>query len=242
IPAWHISCSTIINIYLGNYIDIHGGGIDLKFPHHECEIIQSNIINNNNKNLAKYWIHTNMLTINNKKMSKSLKNIILPEDIVNGKLKILKYKKFNFFIIKFYLLQTHYRKQINFSYKNLKNAKKNYYNVINIYKKLKKIKKNKKSIIKIDNILKKIYNNFNNDFNIPLVFSNLIKINKVLNKCIYNKLNISKKNYKIIKKIYKIFIINIFSLKKKPQKKEKKIIKKIIKIREEMRKKRIYEF
>ncbi|WOX79351.1 cysteine--tRNA ligase [Candidatus Shikimatogenerans bostrichidophilus] len=245
-PGWHIGCSTMSNKYLGNYFDIHGGGIDLKFPHHECEITQSNIINNNNYNLAKYWIHTNMLTINNKKMSKSLNNFIIPNDIINGKLNITNYKKINPIIIRLYFLQTHYRKIINISNKSLINTEKNYKILLNILKKIKKIKPKLKtsSNININNIYKIFYLSINDDFNIPLLIYNLFKINNIIDKCINKELNI---NFNDINKLYnliKIFLIDILGLKFKKKRKInfKKIINKIYEIRNEMRKKKNYYF
>ncbi|WOX79094.1 cysteine--tRNA ligase [Candidatus Shikimatogenerans bostrichidophilus] len=246
-PGWHIGCSTMSNKYLGNYFDIHGGGIDLKFPHHECEITQSNIINNNHYNLAKYWIHTNLLTINNKKMSKSLNNFIIPNDIINGKLKITNYKKINPIIVRLYFLQTHYRKIINISNKSLINTEKNYKILFNILNNIKKIKPNLKtsSEININNIYKIFYLSINEDFNIPLLIYNLFKINKIIEKCINKKLNINLKDIKLLYSLIKIFLIDILGLKFKKKNKSinyNKIINKIYDIRNEMRKNKLYYY
>ncbi|MDH3004496.1 MAG: cysteine--tRNA ligase [Candidatus Shikimatogenerans sp. JK-2022] len=244
IPGWHIGCTTMSNKILGNFFDIHGGGIDLKFPHHECEIIQSNIINNNNNNLAKYWIHTNVLTINNKKMSKSLNNLIFPYDLIKGKFKITKFKKINPLIIKLYLLNTHYRKNINFSYNNLKKIIKNYFNLLNCFNKIKKIKtKNYTSTyINIKNLYIKCYNSINNDFNIPLLIYNLIKINNIIDKCYKNKLQINNYDLKNINKLMNYFLIDILGFKKIKIKKNKniKLINNILKIRNKLRKNKLF--
>ncbi|WGH25611.1 MAG: cysteine--tRNA ligase [Candidatus Shikimatogenerans bostrichidophilus] len=175
LPGWHIGCTTMSTKYLGKYFDIHGGGLDLKFPHHECEIAQNNVINNNN--MAKYWIHVNMLNINNKKMSKSLNNFIYLD----------KFKKINPLIIKLYFLQTHYRKIINFSFKSLKKTSKIYYYLINYFNRIKKIKLYKKSNINIKKLYYNCYYAINDDFNIPLLIFNLIKINKIIDLCIIKK-------------------------------------------------------
>ncbi|WGH24761.1 MAG: cysteine--tRNA ligase [Candidatus Shikimatogenerans bostrichidophilus] len=247
IPGWHIGCTTISNKLLGDYFDIHGGGIDLKFPHHECEIIQSNIINNNNNNLAKYWIHTNMLTINNKKMSKSLNNFILPYDIIKGRYKITDNVDINPFIIRFYLIQTHYRNKLNFSYKNLKNTINKYFNLLNIFNKFKRIipKNNTSSYINIVSIYDKCYNSINDDFNIPLLIFNLNRINNIIDKCINNILQISKDDLNKLKKILKYFLIDILGLKKIKGKKQtniKIVINNLLKLRNEMRIKKDYEY
>ncbi|MDH3004838.1 MAG: cysteine--tRNA ligase, partial [Candidatus Shikimatogenerans sp. JK-2022] len=243
IPSWHIGCSTLSNKYLGDFLDIHGGGLDLKFPHHECEIVQSNIINNNKKNLAKYWIHTNMLTINSKKMSKSLKNFIYPEDLIKGKLKITKNEKINPFIIKLFFLQTHYRKKIKFSLKTIKNTYFNYKYILNFFKKIKNIKLHKISTFNINILCIKCYKSIIDDFNTPLLIKYLIKINKVIDKCLINEIKINKKDFKKLKKIMKIFIIDILGLKpkknKKKNKNKKKLINKLLKFRNEIRKKKL---
>ncbi|WGH26039.1 MAG: cysteine--tRNA ligase [Candidatus Shikimatogenerans bostrichidophilus] len=244
VPGWHIGCSTISNKYLGSYFDIHGGGIDLKFPHHECEISQCNIINNNKNNLAKYWIHTNMLTINNKKMSKSLNNYINPYDLIKGKLKITNYKKINPMIIRLYILQTHYRNNINFCYNSIIDTKKKYKKLFNIFYIIKKIKVKKKTsyYINIKNIYLNCYNSINNDFNIPLLIYNIFKIKNILIKCLNNELQITLNDLLKLKNLIKIFIINILGLKKKKKKIKNNIIKKILKIRNEMRKNKMYYY
>ncbi|WGH24578.1 MAG: cysteine--tRNA ligase [Candidatus Shikimatogenerans bostrichidophilus] len=245
IPGWHIGCTTMSNKFLGEYFDIHGGGIDLKFPHHECEIIQSNIINNNNNNLAKYWIHTNILTINNKKMSKSLNNYILPYDIIKGRYRITDNININPLIIRLYLIQTHYRNNINFSYNNLRKTINIYYNLLNIFNKIKRIKTQNitSSYINILEIYENCYNSINDDFNIPLLIYNLNKINNIIDECINNVLQINKSDLYKLNKILKYFIIDILGLKKEKNKKSiniKKIINNLLKIRNEMRIKKDY--
>ncbi|MDH3004627.1 MAG: cysteine--tRNA ligase [Candidatus Shikimatogenerans sp. JK-2022] len=248
VPGWHIGCTTMSNKLLGDYFDIHGGGIDLKFPHHESEIILSNFINNNTNNLAKYWLHTNILTIKNKKMSKSLNNLILPYDIIKGKFKITNNNNINPFILKLYLIQTHYRKKISFSYKYLKTTTINYLNLLKIFKiiKLIKPKKNTSSSINIKQLYNECYTSINDDFNIPLLLSKFFYIKKILLKCLNNKLQITNKDLNYLKKLIKFFIIDILGLKiiknkkKTNTNKTKKIIKNILKIREEMRKDKLY--
>ncbi|WGH27578.1 MAG: cysteine--tRNA ligase [Candidatus Shikimatogenerans bostrichidophilus] len=242
-PGWHLGCSTMSNKYLGNYFDIHGGGLDLKFPHHECEISQCNVINNNKYNLAKFWIHTNMLIINNKKMSKSLNNYIIPDDIINGKLNFLNYKKINPIIIKLYFLKTHYRKVINFTKKSLIEVKNDYKYLLSFFKKIKKVTPKKKSSINYEKICNNCYEYINDDFNIPLLIYNLFKINKLIEKCIINELQITLEDLNKINFFMKTFIIKILGLKKVKKKLNyNKLFKKIFKIRNDMRKKKIYFF
>ncbi|MDH3005100.1 MAG: cysteine--tRNA ligase, partial [Candidatus Shikimatogenerans sp. JK-2022] len=213
-----------------------------------CEITQSNVINNNKNNLAKYWIHTNMLNINYKKMSKSLNNLILPYDIIKGKFKITKFNKINPLIIRLYLLQTHYRKIINFSFKSIKNTINNYFNLLNIFNKINKIKPKKRTSINIKiNLLYEIcYKSINDDFNIPLLIYNLIKINKIIDKCLNNELQITFNDLNKINQLMKIFLIDILGLKKIKNKiknyKMNILINKILKLRNEMRKNKLYIF
>ena len=111
-PGWHLECTAMSNKYLGEEFDIHGGGIDLKFPHHDCEIAQA--VGYTGKQPAKFWIHTNMLTLNNKKMSKSLDNNILPDDLFSGENNFFS-KPYDPNVIRFFFLQAHYRNELDIS-------------------------------------------------------------------------------------------------------------------------------
>ena len=113
-PGWHIECTAMSNKYLGDIFDIHGGGIDLKFPHHECEIAQSNVCFGTNA--ANYWVHANMLTLNGQKMSKSTENNILPDEIFSSGSPLLS-KTFSEPTVKFFMLQAHYRSVLDLSEK-----------------------------------------------------------------------------------------------------------------------------
>ena len=122
-PGWHLECSAMSTKYLGETFDIHGGGMDLKFPHHECEIAQSKA--SNNVNPVNYWMHANMLILNGQKMAKSTGNYILPNEIFNGENKILS-KAFTPSATRFFMLQAHYRSILDFSSKALEGSEKGY--------------------------------------------------------------------------------------------------------------------
>ena len=111
-PGWHLECTAMSQKYLGSQFDIHGGGMDLKFPHHECEIAQAESIHK--KSPVKYWLHANMLTLNGKKMSKSTGNNILPEEMFSGENKIFK-KSYSPMVVRFFMLQAHYRSILDIS-------------------------------------------------------------------------------------------------------------------------------
>ena len=126
-PGWHIECTAMSNKYLGDIFDIHGGGIDLKFPHHECEIAQSNVCFGTNA--ANYWVHANMLTLNGQKMSKSTENNILPDEIFSSGSPLLS-KTFSEPTVKFFMLQAHYRSVLDLSDDALLASEKGYNKII----------------------------------------------------------------------------------------------------------------
>ena len=122
-PGWHIECSAMSHKYLGKKFDIHGGGMDLKFPHHDCEIAQSEAAYNQNP--ASYWVHTNMLTLNGRKMSKSTENFILPENLFSGESDMIE-KGYNPMVVKFLMYQAHYRNTLDLSNESLLASEKGY--------------------------------------------------------------------------------------------------------------------
>ena len=133
-PGWHLECSVMSSKYLGHTFDIHGGGMDLRFPHHECEIAQCTGMHNLTP--AKYWIHTNMLTVNGQKMSKSLGNSFLPQDLITGNHPLL-IRGYTPMTIRFFMLQTHYASTLDFSNDALNASAKAYIKILNALKILK---------------------------------------------------------------------------------------------------------
>lgn len=187
-PGWHLECSVMSSKYLGETFDIHGGGMDLKFPHHECEIAQSVGITGHNP--VKYWLHTNMLTVNGQKMSKSLGNSFLPEELFTGSHDLLK-EPYSPMTVRFFILQSHYSSTLDFSNDALKAAAKGYKKMINGLVLAKKLKFNSdssstvdESIVKqINGIIDNCYRAMNDDFNtaqaIAHIFNLLKKINSI---------------------------------------------------------------
>lgn len=167
-PGWHIECTAMSTKYLGDVFDIYSGGIDLKFPHHECGIAQSIALHG--KIPGNIWLHTNMLTINGEKMSKSIGNIIIPYDILT---------KFSSDVIRFFILQTHYRSNLSFSKKALISAEKGYNSIIDSFMFLDKLLTKKKyisiSTLDIENWKQKCYHAMNDDFNSPLLIAHLFE-------------------------------------------------------------------
>jgi cysteinyl-tRNA synthetase len=130
-PGWHIECTVMSTKYLGETFDLHGGGMDLKFPHHECEIAQAT--GANGKSPVKYWVHSNMLTVNGQKMSKSLGNSFLPSELFSGNHKLLE-KGYSPMTVRFFMLQSHYSSTLDFSNEALNAAEKGFKKLNNALK------------------------------------------------------------------------------------------------------------
>jgi cysteinyl-tRNA synthetase len=181
-PGWHLECTAMSKKYLGDHFDIHGGGMDLKFPHHDCEIAQSKA--HTGKDPAKYWIHANMLTLNNKKMSKSTGNNILPVELITGKNNIFS-KPFDSNVIRFFFLQAHYRNVLDISDSSLIASEKGYNRLLEIIKRVKEVEvSNEKNDILFNTIKEwenKCYACLNDDFNSPMLIAELFNSTKFIN-------------------------------------------------------------
>jgi cysteinyl-tRNA synthetase len=185
-PGWHLECSVMSTKYLGKSFDIHGGGMDLKFPHHECEIAQS--ISAYEQLPAKYWVHANMLTINGQKMSKSLGNSFLPEELITGAHELLD-QPYSPMTVRFFMLQSHYSSTLDFSNEALKAALKGYKKIANGIKLAKSldfiddpdIDLNDKQIQQINQICDNCYMAMNDDFNTAVTISHIFNLLKKIN-------------------------------------------------------------
>ncbi len=181
-PGWHLECTAMSTKYLGNHFDIHGGGMDLKFPHHDCEIAQSNGYTGHDP--AKYWIHANMLTLNNKKMSKSTGNNILPSDLFTGDNNIFS-KAFDSNVIRFFFLQAHYRNVLDISDSALLASEKGYLRLIEFINRVRTLDVSNSSNDKLFNKLKdwevRCIDCLNDDFNTPMLIAELFNSFKIFN-------------------------------------------------------------
>ncbi len=181
-PGWHLECTAMSTKYLGNHFDIHGGGMDLKFPHHDCEIAQSN--GHNGQDPAKYWIHANMLTLNNKKMSKSTGNNILPRELFSGNNNIFS-KAFDSNVVRFFFLQAHYRNVLDISDSALIASEKGYQRLLELISRVSNHEPSNNSNDKLFNELKaweiRCYNCLNDDFNTPMLIAELFNSSKIIN-------------------------------------------------------------
>ena len=210
-PGWHLECTAMSHKYLGDKFDIHGGGIDLKFPHHECEIAQSDALSNTDS--INYWMHTNMLTLNNKKMSKSTGNNILPKDLISGKNKLFK-KEYSSNAIRFFFLQAHYRNILDLSENALLASEKGYNKIVDASEKLENLKENNspESNFDLENWINNCYDCMNDDFNTPKLIAEIFTVVKLINKIHDQKESFNSSKIKLLKDIFSVFILDVLGL------------------------------
>ena len=243
-PGWHIECTAMSNKYLGDIFDIHGGGIDLKFPHHECEIAQSNVCFGTNA--ANYWVHANMLTLNGKKMSKSTKNNILPDEIFDKGSPLLS-KTFSESCVKFFMLQAHYRSVLDLSNDALFAAEKGFnklMDAINILEGLKDFTDN--SDFNTKEWVNNCYKAMNDDFNTPILIANIFDAVKFINKVNQQKANISKQDWEVLLSSINSFVFEVMGFQKSKltnneNSKINKVLDILIELRDDARKNKNYE-
>ena len=238
-PGWHLECTAMSTKYLGESFDIHGGGMDLKFPHHECEVAQAEICNG--KSPVQTWMHANMLTLNGQKMAKSTGNYILPEDFFTGKSEHLS-KSFSASCVRFFILQAHYRSVLDFSNEALLASEKGYNKLMESVNNLENITfSNKTSGFSIELWKKNCYQAMNDDFNSPILIAELFSAVKFINLVKENKASISEKDLLTLKSCFNAFIFEILGLQtlneaeNNHKEKLEESIKLLIKIREEAR-------
>ncbi|MGV0829049.1 cysteine--tRNA ligase [Empedobacter brevis] len=177
-PGWHLECTVMSTKYLGDYFDIHGGGMDLKFPHHECEIAQAK--GSNGHEPVKYWMHANMLTMNGQRMSKSTGNYILPMQLVTGENDFFE-KAFHPSVVRFCFLQAHYRSVLDISNDAMLASEKGYNRLVEALKTLESITPQKTSTVDIAELEKKLYAAMDDDFNTPILIAHLFDAVKMIN-------------------------------------------------------------
>lgn len=208
-PGWHLECTAMSTKYLGNKFDIHGGGMDLKFPHHECEIAQAEACNQTTP--VNYWMHANMLTLNGKKMSKSTGNFILPNDMFTGENDVLS-KPFTPTVIKFFMYQAHYRSILDFSSDALEASEKGFNRLMDTHRVLSELPLSEKSSIDIESWVNSCYEAMNDDFNSPILIAQLFESVKFVNALKEGKDTISESDLEIFKKTMDDFLFDVLGL------------------------------
>jgi cysteinyl-tRNA synthetase len=209
-PGWHLECSAMSIKYLGEEFDIHGGGMDLQFPHHECEIAQSTAALG--KESVHYWMHNNMITINGQKMARSLGNFITLDQLFNGAHPVLE-QSYSPMTIRFFILQAHYRSTIDFSNEALKAAEKGYLKLMKVFESLNKVKTSDSSTFDVINLNKKCHEALNDDLNSPVVLSHLFEGVRFVNSVIDGSEKIDAEGLESLKTLFDTFVFDILGLK-----------------------------
>ncbi len=209
-PGWHLECTAMSTKYLGEQFDIHGGGMDLKFPHHECEIAQSEAFCSTNP--VNYWMHANMLTLNGQKMAKSTGNNILPNEIFTGENTVLA-KPFSPTVTKFFMYQAHYRSILDFSSEALEAAEKGYNRLMEAIKLLDILPTGKETTMDITAWKQSCYDAMNDDFNSPILIAQLFEAAKFINSIKDEKATITSEDLAALKTSLHAFIYDVLGLK-----------------------------
>jgi len=210
-PGWHLECSAMSNKYLGEQFDIHGGGMDLAPTHHTNEIAQN--VASCGKHPANYWIHTNMLTVNGQKMSKSLDNSFLPHELFTGSHPLL-HKGYSPMVVKFFMLQAHYRSTLDFSNEALDASEKGFKRLMSSLALLDKLKTSETtSDLKLSEIEEKFSKAMNDDFNSPILIAELFDVVKHINSIYDGKASISKEDLEALKTLIGIYVYEVLGLK-----------------------------
>ncbi|MFI5160532.1 MAG: cysteine--tRNA ligase [Sphingobacteriales bacterium] len=209
-PGWHLECSAMSNKYLGKQFDIHGGGIDLMPTHHTNEIAQSEAACGTMP--AKYWIHTNMLTVNGQKMSKSLGNSFLPNQLFTGSHSLLN-KGYSPMTVKFFMLQAHYRSTLDFSNEAMEASEKGFKRLMNAFALLDSLQASASTEVEIAPLLQRCYDAMNDDFNSPVLIAELFEASRIINSVKDGKLQIDAANLSLLKQLMRQFTLDVLGLK-----------------------------
>jgi cysteinyl-tRNA synthetase len=208
-PGWHLECTAMSTKYLGNHFDIHGGGMDLKFPHHECEIAQNEACTGQTP--VNYWMHANMLTLNGKKMAKSTGNNILPREILTGDNSILS-KAFSASVARFFMLQAHYRSILDFSDDAIVAAEKGYKRLMEAIESLKELDFSANSTLDIASWKQSCYDAMNDDFNTPILIAQLFEGVRFINLLKEGKETLTATDLKIFSTAMQAFVFDVLGL------------------------------
>jgi cysteinyl-tRNA synthetase len=208
-PGWHAECTAMSKKYLGEKFDIHGGGMDLLFPHHEAEIAQSCASLGHES--VNYWMHNNMITINGQKMGKSLGNFITLDELFTGSHSLLE-KAYSPMAIRFFILQAHYRSTLDFSNEALQAAEKGFERLMKAVEAIDKIIPSDESTVDVGAIQSNCYEAMNDDFNSPIVIANLFEAVRVINSLIDGREKITGEALALLKKFMSEFVYDILGL------------------------------
>ena len=208
-PGWHLECSVMSTKYLGTTFDIHGGGMDLKFPHHECEIAQN--VGACGHEPVRYWMHGNMLTVNGRKMAKSEGNGFTPEELVTGNHKLLE-RGYSPMTVRFFMLQCHYTSTLDFSNEALQAAERGYKRMTSAMKTAKELLPSATSDENIAAWTQLCYDAMNDDFNTPILISHLFEGVRIINTAKEGKLKLTAEDIALLNKTFNGFFFDVCGL------------------------------
>jgi cysteinyl-tRNA synthetase len=208
-PGWHLECTAMSTKYLGESFDIHGGGMDLKFPHHECEIAQAEACNDHAP--VNYWMHANMLIMNGKKMAKSTGNYILPNEIFTGDNKNIS-KAYSAGVARFFMLQAHYRSILDFTDNGLQASEKGFNRLMEAVKSLEELQTSNETTFDITQWQQKCYDAMNDDFNTPILIAHLFDAVKYINQIKDGSAGITPDDLEILKHTMTSFIFEVLGI------------------------------
>ena len=209
-PGWHLECSTMGQKYLGETFDIHGGGLDLLFPHHECEIAQS--VAAQGHQAVRHWTHNNMITINGKKMGKSLGNFITLDEFFTGSHPLLE-QAYSPMTIRFFILQAHYRGTVDFSNEALKASEKALGRMLEGYRRLQELKPSAESTIDVSDLRRKCYEAMDDDMNTPVVIANLFDALRLVNQVKDGHAKATQADIDELKWVFDTFLVDILGVR-----------------------------
>ena len=209
-PGWHLECSTMGEKYLGEQFDIHGGGMDLLFPHHECEIAQS--VAAQGHSAVKYWMHNNMITINGKKMGKSYGNFITLEQFYDGSHPLLT-QAYSPMVIRFFMLQAHYRSTVDFSNEALQAAEKALQKMLDGYRRLQSLKPASSSDVELPDFEKGCREAMDDDLNTPQVIAILFDACRFINQASDGLISLTQAQIDSLKELFNTYLVDILGVR-----------------------------
>ncbi len=209
-PGWHLECSTMGEKYLGSTFDIHGGGLDLLFPHHECEIAQS--VAAQGKPAVNYWMHNNMITIEGKKMGKSYNNFITLEQFFEGSHPLLT-QAYSPMVIRFFILQAHYRSTVDFSNEALCAAEKALKKMLEGYRRLNALLPAEKTSMEIPDYMRLCFEAMDDDLNTPMVIAHLFDACRIINSATDGTATLNAEDIQMLKVLFKTFLEDILGIR-----------------------------
>lgn len=243
-PGWHLECSVMSTKYLGKEFDIHGGGMDLKFPHHECEIAQNKAAHNHDG--VRYWMHGNMLTLNGARMSKSTGNTLMPEELFTGNTDKLQ-KGFSPSVVRFFMMQAHYGSELDFSNEALEAAEKGYLKLMNSLDRLEALEPGSVSAnFDVQQWKEQCYAAMNDDFNSPVLIAHLFEAARFINGLNGKSSGLAQEQLNLLRETMHSFLFEVLGLQKPPEtqqggEKLEKVMEVLIHLRNQARADRNFE-